>query len=509
MAHTIRQRIKLRSHEQKTKIIATLGPSVSSKDKLRELITEGVSVVRLNFSHGTHKEHQQLIQYIRELNESMKASLCILQDLQGPKLRLRKIKGGQVHLEAGKKLRITTKNIVGDDKELSTDYDQLPVEAHANQVILLNDGNIELRIVERLDQQTLLTEIIHGGLIKSHQGLNLPETATILNSMTKKDEKDLKFGIKMGVDWIALSFVRYARDVHQLRELIHSYGFKTKIIAKIERPEALNNLDEIIQASDAIMVARGDLGVEIPAEKVPIAQKRIVSTCNRMGRPVIIATHMLESMTRATRPTRSEATDVTNAVMDGADAVMLSAETATGDYPTYAVRMMRRILHNVENEFSNNKALYERTDLELSSNSSRYISDSLICTACRLRKQIEARAIVALTQSGYVGFRLASFRPETDILVFSSDLSTIGALNLVWGVRAFFYDSAKSTDETIIEIEERLCQAGIFSQGDVFVILTSMPVTAKSVTNTIKVNVVSSSQKRKMALEKGQSLPKH
>lgn len=473
------------THEQKTKIVATVGPACSSKEQLREIIQEGASVLRLNFSHGTHKTHKEAVLNIRALNKELGTHICILQDLQGPKIRLGSIVGGAVKLVRGKNVCITTENTTGNANILSTDYSQLPQDVHIGQTILINDGKIELKIKNIQNKQVHAT-VTHGGVVKSQQGLNLPDTATSFSALTEKDKQDLRFGLSHEIEWIALSFVRHARDVLHLKELIAAAGARSKVIAKIEKPEALKNISEIIRASDGIMIARGDLGVEIPTEKVPLAQKSIVKECIKTARPVIIATHMMESMIESTRPTRAEATDVANAVIDGADAVMLSAETATGRYPVLATRTMRRILHAVENEVS---YIYEKQH-EPHRDSPRFISDRLIRSACTLRKSLEARAIVALTDSGYAGFRIASFRPETDILIFSSHLHTIRSLSLVWGVRAFYYDRSHTTDQTIVDIEEILCKAGFFKSKDTFVMLMSMPMAMRKTTNTIKVNVV-------------------
>ena len=473
-----------RAHEQKTKIVATVGPACRSKALLRDIILEGASVLRLNFSHSTHEMHQEVIEFIRALNEELNTHVCILQDLQGPKIRLRNIVGGRLYIKQGDTISITTENIAGNKQRLSTDYAHLPQDVHVGQTILINDGRIELKIKE-ISGTVVHTTATHGGIVKSRQGLNLPDTSTSLNALTEKDKKDLAFGLAHGVEWIALSFVRQARDVYHLKELIAQAGACTKVIAKIEKPEALDNISDIIRASDGIMVARGDLGVEIPTELVPIAQKKIVKACNKMARPVIIATHMMESMTESTRPTRAEATDVANAVVDGADAVMLSAETASGKYPVLATRTMRRILHAVERDMQD---IYDKQHEPQSS--PRIISDRLIRSACLLSKSLRANAIVSLTESGYSGFRMSSFRPEADIFIFSNRLHTIRSLNLAWGVRAFYYDGTNTTDQTIIDVEDILCAAGFLKAKDVFVILTSMPITKRSVTNTIKVNVV-------------------
>ncbi len=472
------------AYEQKTKIVATVGPACHSKALLRDIILEGASVFRLNFSHGTHAMHQEAIVHIRELNAELNTHVCILQDLQGPKIRLRNIVGGQLHITRGDAIVITTEDVVGTAERLSTDYAHLLQDVHVGQTILINDGRIELKIKE-ISGTEVHTTVTHGGIVKSRQGLNLPDTSTSLNALTEKDKRDLAFGLEHEVEWVALSFVRQARDVYHLKELIAQAGADTKVIAKIEKPEALENITDIIRASDGIMVARGDLGVEIPIELVPIAQKKIVKVCNSMARPVIIATHMMESMTESTRPTRAEATDVANAVVDGADAVMLSAETASGTYPVLATRTMRRILHAVERDLQD---IYDKQHEPQSS--SRMVSDRLIRSACLLSKSLHANAIVSLTESGYSGFRMSSFRPKADIFIFSNRQHTIRSLNLAWGVRAFYYDGTNTTDQTIIDVENILCSAGFLKDKDIFVILTSMPITKRSVTNTIKVNVV-------------------
>ena len=473
------------AYDQKTKIVATIGPTSSSPKRLRAIIKEGASVLRLNFSHGTHEAHQAVIEEVRVINNELGTNVCVLQDLQGPKIRLRYLVDDQITLKSGQSLSITTEDVIGTSKLISTSYLDLLKDVHTGQAILLSDGKVELKI-DTIEEGIVRATVVHGGTIKSLQGLNLPDTSTSLSTLTEKDHGDLRFGLKYEVDWIALSFVRRAKDVLELKELIKEKSCRTKVIAKIEKPEALHNIDEIIKVSDGIMVARGDLGVEIPTELVPVAQKRIIKACNEGAKPVIIATHMMESMIENNRPTRAEATDVANAVIDGADALMLSAETATGLHPVLAIRTMRRIIHLVEQEV---RDIYEKK-YEIHKEAPRRVSDRLIRSACLLRKSLEARAIVSLTDSGYSGFRISSFRPETDIFVFSSKPETIRSLNLAWGVRAFYYDRVQSTDQTIIDIEHFLKKRGVFKSGDVFVILTSMPIDAAQSTNTIKVNVV-------------------
>jgi pyruvate kinase len=330
----------------KTKIVATVGPASSSKDMLRALIKEGVDVFRLNFSHGTHEDHLKVIANVRELNKELDTKIALLQDLQGPKIRVNEM-APDVVLERGQELIITTKELVGNNKVVSTSYKNLPKDVKVGDMILIDDGKIELKVKEvRTDE--VLNEVVYGGLLKSRKGINLPFTKVSAPSLTEKDMKDLEFGIKNDVDWIALSFVRKAFDIQSMRGIINSHKSNARIVAKIEKPEALSNIDEIIAETDAVMVARGDLGVEIWMEEVPMVQKMLVEKCNRAGKPVIVATQMMESMIENPRPTRAETNDVANAVMDGADALMLSAETASGKYPLEVIRSMVRTVASVE-----------------------------------------------------------------------------------------------------------------------------------------------------------------
>ena len=471
---------------RKTKIIATIGPTSCEEPVLRQMIQAGANVIRLNFSHGSHKTHENVIRTIRKINQELQTNICLLQDLQGPKIRLQEIENKHILIQKGGKLVLTPEKVLGNVKKIGTNYAALAKDVRISQSILINDGNIELKILDIIGKE-VYTEVIHGGVVKSYNGLNLPETSTSIASLTEKDLRDLECGLMHEVEWIALSFVRSAEDVLALKAIIQRNKAKTKVIAKIEKPEALNAMDEIIQVSDGIMVARGDLGVEIPTELVPVVQKKIVRQCNVQGKPVIIATHMMESMIESSKPTRAEANDVANAVIDGADAVMLSAETAMGKHPVQAISTMQRILCTVEKEIS---SIFEKTYVPVR-NSRRFVSDSLIQAACKLRKTLEARALISLTQSGYSGFRISSFRPETDIFIFTDCKHTIRALSLAWGVHAFYYNSKESTDQTIIDLSNILQKGGLVQKKDALIMLTSMPVHNRNVTNTVKVHVVS------------------
>jgi pyruvate kinase len=467
----------------KTKIVATVGPASNSKDMLRALIKEGVDVFRLNFSHGTHEDHLKVIKAVRELNKEMGTTVSLLQDLQGPKIRVQEMQPDTV-IERGQELTITTKQLLGNNKIVSTSYTGLPNDVKFGDMILVDDGKIELKVKE-VREIEVVTEVVYGGPLKSRKGINLPFSKVSAPSLTEKDEQDLEFGLKNDVDWIALSFVRKASDIQALRKIIDSKQSLSRIVAKIEKPEALSNIDEIINVTDAIMVARGDLGVEIWLEEVPMVQKMLVEKANKAGKPVIVATQMMESMIENPRPTRAETNDVANAVMDGADAVMLSAETAAGKYPIEVIRSMVRTIASVEK----NPNMYFRFR-EVDKQVSTYIHDNFVLAACKLAKDVGAKAIVGMTQSGYTAFKSSAYRPNANIFVFTSNKSLLTKMNLVWGSQAYYYDKINSTDETIADVEETLKKDGHVKSGDIFIVLASMPIQEKSRTNTLKINIV-------------------
>lgn len=467
----------------KTKIVATVGPSSNSKEMLRALIFEGVDVFRLNFSHGTHEDHQKVIDYVRELNNELGTSITLLQDLQGPKIRVQEVEPGVV-LERNQTLIITTRQLLGNREIVSTSYTNLPNDVAVGDLILVDDGKIELKVVEVRDID-IVTEVVHGGPLKSRKGINLPFTKVSAPSLTPKDLTDLEFGIKNDLDWIALSFVRRGNDIQEMRDILNKHNSTALVVAKIEKPEALSNIDDIIALTDAVMVARGDLGVEIWLEEVPMVQKMIIEKCNSVGKPVIVATQMMESMIENPRPTRAETNDVANAVMDGADALMLSAETAAGKYPLEVVRSMVRTIVSVE---KNPSIYYNFHDPD--PESSIYINDCLVLAACKLAKQVGAKAIVGMTATGYTALRSSSHRPNLNIFVFTANKKLLTTINLVWGSSAYFYDKTNSTDETIADVEEILKKDGHVVSGDIFVVLASMPIREKQRTNTIKINVV-------------------
>ncbi len=467
----------------KTKIVATIGPSSNSKEMLRALVKEGVDVFRLNFSHGSHSDHQKVINNVREINEELGSTIALLLDLQGPKIRIQEMKP-EVVIERGQTFIITTRELIGTNEIASTSYKNLPKDVKVGDTVLIDDGKIELKVVEVRDVD-IVTEVVYGGPLKSRKGINLPFSKVTAPSLTEKDMEDLEFGLKNNIEWIALSFVRKAQDIKILRDIIQKKKSTSRIVAKIEKPEALSNIDDIVNATDAVMVARGDLGVEIWLEEVPMVQKMLVEKCNKAGKPVIVATQMMESMIENPRPTRAETNDVANAVMDGADAVMLSAETAAGKYPIEVIRSMVRTIASVE---KNEKMYYRFRDVD--PKSPIYLNDSLVLAACKLAKDVGAKAIVGMTSSGYTAFKSSSHRPNTNIFVFTGNKSLLNTINLVWGARAYHYDKHNSTDETIADVEKILKQEGHVQPGDIFIVLASMPIQERQRTNTLRINVV-------------------
>ncbi len=468
----------------KTKIVATLGPATNSKEMLIELVRAGVGVFRLNFSHGNHTGHQQVIKYIREVNEELGTNVCILQDLQGPKIRIGEVENGEVEIVPGQTLTVTCQEMLGTSQKVSTTYTSLSTDVEIGDTILVDDGKIELRVTEASGDEVKAT-VIYGGALKSRKGMNLPDTKISAPSLTKKDKKDLVFGLEHDVDWIALSFVRHASDIYDLKDIIAEKGKETHVIAKIEKPEALGNIDEIIEATDGLMVARGDLGVEIAMEDVPMAQKMMVEKCNAASKPVIIATQMMESMIENPRPTRAETNDVANAVLDGADAIMLSAETASGKYPIQTVKSMVRTILAVEKHDD----VYDKLS-HIPADSPTFNNDNLVRTACRLSKEVNANAIIGMTKSGYTGFRISGHRPRANIFIFTSNRRLLNIINLYWGLRGFYYDGTRSTDETFDDLEKILRSKGVLHHNDTYISTASMPLHWEDRTNMVRIQVV-------------------
>lgn len=467
----------------KTKIIATVGPACNTHEKLLALVNEGVNVFRLNFSHGTHEQHAQVISHIRNINVETPFHIAILADLQGPKLRVGPIEGNALDLKKGDTFFLTNEKCVGNAQQVYLSYPDFHNDVQLGEKILLDDGKIEVIVREiHHAEGKVLVEVASPGVLSSNKGINLPDTNISLPSLSEKDLRDLDFIIEQGIDWVALSFVRKPEDVVQLRHIIKSKNSSAKIISKIEKPEALTHLREIILASDAVMVARGDLGVELPLEQIPMIQKNIVRKCIHRAKPVIIATQMMESMIDRPRPNRSEITDVANAVLEGADAVMLSGETAMGQYPELVVRTMVSIINEVEKE----ETVYNR-NLTPQPHSPSFLSDALCYNACEIAGDIKADALIGMTQSGYTGFMLSSFRPRSPLFVFTKTHTLINQLSLSWGVQAFYYDKEESMDDIIADQHKILQEKGLLKPGDVVVNTGSAPVHEHLPTNMLKI----------------------
>lgn len=473
------------SISKRTKIVATLGPASNTKEVITEIIRAGANVLRLNFSHGTHEDHLKVINSIREIRKERNYRVGMLQDLQGPKIRIGLMKDGGVEIRDGQELIITTDELEGDNKRVSTIYKEIVNDVKSGDTILIDDGNIELKTLE-VNGNEVKTKVIHGGVLKSRKGINLPDTEVSVPCLTEKDLADLEFGLSQNIDWVALSFVRKADDIRQLKKIISDAGKSTKVVAKIEKPEALKNIDEIIKETDAVMVARGDLGVEIPMYEVPLWQKKIVEKCNMTAKPVIIATQMMESMIENPRPTRAETNDIANAVLDGADALMLSAESAAGKFPVDAVMKMAETIKAVESEAS---SIYNRY-YDGEGESTTRLNDLLIRAACRLAENTEARGLVCMTKSGYTGFRTAMHRSKSEIFLFTNNRELLNQMCLVWGVKTYYYDSQENIDKTLTEIKKKLVESGSLKKGDVFVNTASMPQHWHGHTNMMKVSVV-------------------
>lgn len=463
-----------------------MGPASNTEERLEALIQAGMNVARLNFSHGEHAIHGQTIANVRKVDEKLGTHTALLADLQGPKLRIGELEGGQIELIQGEKLIIRTGKEMGTAGAVYTSYMQFARDVKAGEPVLMDDGKLELRVLETDEEGEVVCEVVHGGVLKPRKGINLPSTAISLPCITDKDVADLAFALEQDVDWIGLSFVRNAQDIVELRQRIEAKSKHTRIVAKIEKPEALSDLEGILEETDAVMIARGDLGVEIPKQEVPLVQKDIVQRCMHMGKPVIVATQMMESMIEASVPTRAEVNDVANAVLDGADAVMLSAETSVGAYPIEAVTAMSDIIESMEGQ----DRMYYHERPPLSPEDDRFISDSMCYNACRLAKRVNATAIVTMTFSGYTAVQVSSQRPKAYIFMFTANKRVLAQMSLVWGVSAFPYLKMVSTDHTIADIKFELTKMGAVSEGDFVVHLASMPIADAGMTNMLKLSQV-------------------
>lgn len=470
----------------RTKIVATVGPACDTYEKLVELVHAGVNVFRLNFSHGSHEDKTQIIQHIRDLNEAENCNISILGDLQGPKLRVGEIENNALKVEAGDVLTFTNEKCVGTMERIYVSYPNLAGDVKLGNIILIDDGKLEVKVVDILRNGDVKVEVTLGGVLSSKKGINLPDTKISLPALTDKDLEDLNFIIDQKLDWVALSFVRNVKDIVILRSKLEERKSKAKIIAKIEKPEAVANIRDIIVESDAIMIARGDLGVELPVEKVPMIQKNIIRKCLHRAKPVIVATQMMESMIDRVKPNRSEITDVANAVLEGTDAVMLSGETATGQHPALVVQTMVKIIAEVEKEYRYNR----EEDLRPQSHSPSFLSDAVCYNACKIARDVNADAIIGMTKSGYTGFVLSSYRPKSPLFIFSKERSLINQLTLSWGVRAFFYSEEESLDAIINDQIDILKQRGFLKAGDTVINTGSTPVQLHLPTNVLKISKV-------------------
>ena len=470
---------------KRTKIVATLGPASSKKEVLREMFIEGLNVCRLNFSHGGYDGHLQAIEIIRELNDEMGTNVAILADLQGPKIRTHEMENNGVELVNGSIVTIRTDKVLGTASMFSINYSQLPQDVNPGERILLDDGKLMLEVTETNKKDEFKAKVLHGGILSSKKGVNFPNTAISMPSLTDKDREDLDFALEQGVDWIGLSFVRTPEDVIELKKIIADKGAKAKVIAKIEKPEAVNQMEAIIRESDALMVARGDLGVEVPYQNVPLIQKAIINRARLNAKPVIVATQMMESMITNITPTRAEVNDVANAVLDGADAVMLSGETSVGNHPIEVIRTMANIVREMETV----ENIYNKEEIP-EKNQDRFITDSICFNACRLSQRVTADAILTMSFSGYTAYKIASQRPKAPIFVFTSNKDILTQINLIWGVQGFFYDDRISTDDTIADIKIMLRDAGFVKVGDIVINIASIPLEELGKSNMLKLSYV-------------------
>ena len=468
---------------RKTKIIATIGPATASKKMLRKIIQKGVNVCRLNFSHLSHSVAKEIIANIKEVNQELHVHTAILADLQGPKIRVGEF-DKPIQINKGEEIVFSTKK---KKDTIFTNYQNFAKDVKANDRVLLDDGKLALEVISTNQKDTVILKVIFGGLLQSRKGVNLPNTKISLPCLTKKDKEDLAFVLSEKIEWVGLSFVRSAEDVKILKSIIEKQKLHHKVIVKIEKPEAIQDIDAIIEATDAIMVARGDLGVEVPPHKVPVYQKMIVEKCITQGRPVVIATQMLESMTENPTATRAEVNDVANSVIDGCDAVMLSGETSVGKHPLKVVDTMRKIIRDVEgseHNISNNRA--NKAVL----NDKRLLTNAICSHACDISESTGAKAIITVTYSGFNTIKTSSYRPNAFIYAFTNNHTILNTLSLVWGVRGFYYDRGTTTDQTIRETKEILKDENFLKKGDLVVNLASMPAQEKGMTNMMKISKI-------------------
>ena len=472
--------------DNKTKIIATYGPACASDEVFGNMIKNGVDVFRFNFSHGDYDFHLKGFQKVKDFNKQHGTHIAILADLQGPKIRIGEVENGSILLVTGHQLLVTNQKQISTLEKLYVSYDRLGEDVNVGEDILVDDGKICLQVLSVIDDQTIKVIVLEGGELKSKKGVNFPHTKTTIESLTAKDRQDLEFAINNRANWIALSFVRKAEDVLEVKKVFGEAWLHLKVISKIEKPEAITNLDSILEVSDGIMVARGDLAIEVPLERVPLLQKEIVKKCNKLGKPVIVATQMMESMTERSFPTRAEISDVANAVLDGADALMLSGETSVGSFPVKVIETMSKIIEQVET----NSDIYNTMSYISDIDNADFIPDAVCHSAVTLAEDLNAKAIIGITRSGYTGFRVSSFRPKSKIYIFSDNKPLLYTMSLIWGVKGFYYEGFEGTDQTIKDVIRILKDNKLVKKNDLVINTASMPFNEKSKTNTVKVTLV-------------------
>lgn len=471
---------------KKTKIVATLGPACSTKEIIKNMIEAGVNVFRVNFSHADYEDVKEKIGIIRGLNEEFGYTTAILGDLQGPKLRVGMMQDGVIVNDGDLITFTTAEDILGTAQKVFMKYKEFPRDVNPGERVLLDDGKLIFEIVETDKKTEVIARVIQGGELKSKKGVNLPNTKISLPALTEKDIADAIFAISQNVDWIALSFVKTPRDLQDLQDLIAEHSeYKIPIVAKIEMPEALENIDKIIAYCDGLMVARGDLGVELPAHEVPLIQKELIRKAKTARIPVIVATQMMETMITSLTPTRAEVNDVANSVMDGADAVMLSGETATGNYPVQVIQKMTQIIEAVEDS-----PLIQVPQNTPQIRTNRFITKTICHHAAQMANVIKAKAICTLTNSGYTAFQISAWRPQAHILVFTSNKRILTQLNLLWGVKSYYYEKIVSTDQTITDVNEIAREKGYVTKGDFLINLAAMPIKDKGMVNTLRVSEI-------------------
>lgn len=473
--------------ERRTKIVCTLGPSSNTEEKIDALIRAGMNVARINFSHGTHEDNGQVIRNVRKVANKYNLAVPILADLQGPKIRVGNMKDGGQMITEDDYVTLTPDDVVGTSELVPVDYPHLVEDASEGNRVLIDDGLLELKVV-KIDEDSVIAQVVVGGLLKSRKGVNLPDVDISMSSLTEKDIKDLEFAASQDVDYFAMSFVRSANDIQDVISRVRAEGSNAGIIAKIEKPEAVEVIDDIIEEANGIMVARGDLGIEIPSEKVPMVQKKIIDRCRKVGKPVITATQMLDSMIENPRPTRAESSDVANAVLDGTDAVMLSGETAAGKYPTESVKTMDKICCSVEEDALQ---IYQSLKYRKPEWKEKQVVESLAYSCVTLGNNVEAKAISTITRSGSTARRIAKFRPQVPIVAFTESDEVRRKLGLVWGVRSVKIDErSKTTDQSVRIMEDYLIGQGLVNEGDRAIIASGMPVAKRGGTNMIKVSTI-------------------